>query len=98
MFNMTRWVGSCGEGPLQREISPAFLSREDVDRAPVKSVIVGHLTNVIKDFHSYFPDMEDESVQLDWVRNPFLLSEANRSYLSLIRRNSWKCHVTVASR
>ena len=76
----------------------AFLSREDVDRAPVKSVIVGHLTNVIKDFHSYFPDMEDKSVQLDWVRNPFLLSEANRSYLSLIRKNSWKCHVTVASR
>uniref|UniRef100_A0A3B3IMQ0 Uncharacterized protein n=1 Tax=Oryzias latipes TaxID=8090 RepID=A0A3B3IMQ0_ORYLA len=32
-------------------------------------------------FHSYFPDMDDKSVQLDWLRNPFLLSEANRSKL-----------------
>jgi len=27
------------------------LSGEDVDRAPVKSVIVGHLTKLIQDFH-----------------------------------------------
>uniref|UniRef100_A0A3P9J416 DUF4371 domain-containing protein n=1 Tax=Oryzias latipes TaxID=8090 RepID=A0A3P9J416_ORYLA len=32
-------------------------------------------------FHSYFTDMDEKSVQLDWVRNPFLLSEANRSKL-----------------
>ncbi|XP_055487049.1 zinc finger MYM-type protein 6-like [Leucoraja erinacea] len=58
-----------------------FLSSEDVDRAPVKLVIVGHLTKLIQDFHSYFPDMEEKSAQLDWVRNPFLLSKANRSKL-----------------
>lgn len=58
-----------------------FLSSEDVDRAPVKSVIVGHLTNLIQDLHSYFPDLEEKSAQLDWVRNPFLLSEENRSKL-----------------
>uniref|UniRef100_A0A3B4ZJB4 HAT C-terminal dimerisation domain-containing protein n=1 Tax=Stegastes partitus TaxID=144197 RepID=A0A3B4ZJB4_9TELE len=44
-----------------------FLSSEDVDRAPVKS-----------GFHSYFPDMGEKSAQLDRVRNPFLVSEANR--------------------
>ena len=52
-----------------------------MDRAPVKSVIMGHLTNLIQDFQSYFPDMEEKSAQLDWVRNPFLLSEANGSKL-----------------
>uniref|UniRef100_A0A8C3AQM9 Uncharacterized protein n=1 Tax=Cyclopterus lumpus TaxID=8103 RepID=A0A8C3AQM9_CYCLU len=51
---------------------------EDVDRAPIKSVIVGHLTNLIQDFHSFFPD---KSAELDWVRNPFLLSEASGSKL-----------------
>lgn len=59
----------------------AFLSSEDVETAPVKLVIVGHLANLINGFHSYFPDMEEKSAQLDWVRNPFLLSKANRSKL-----------------
>uniref|UniRef100_A0A3P9IY56 DUF4371 domain-containing protein n=1 Tax=Oryzias latipes TaxID=8090 RepID=A0A3P9IY56_ORYLA len=58
-----------------------FLSDEDVGTAPVKLVIVGHLYNLISGFHSYFTDMDEKSVQLDWVRNPFLLSEANRSKL-----------------
>uniref|UniRef100_H2L9V8 DUF4371 domain-containing protein n=1 Tax=Oryzias latipes TaxID=8090 RepID=H2L9V8_ORYLA len=58
-----------------------FLSNEDVATAPVKLVIVGHLANLISGFHSYFPVMDEKSVQLDWVRNPFLLSEANRSKL-----------------
>nr|XP_054593370.1 SCAN domain-containing protein 3-like [Nothobranchius furzeri] len=58
-----------------------FLSSEDVDRAQVKLIIVEHLTKLIQDFHSYFPDMEEKSAQLDWVRNPFLLSEANRRKL-----------------
>ncbi|XP_037124359.1 SCAN domain-containing protein 3-like isoform X2 [Syngnathus acus] len=59
----------------------AFLSNEDVETAPVKLVIVGHLANLIKGFHCYFADMGEKSAQLDWVRNPFLLSEAKRSKL-----------------
>lgn len=59
----------------------AFLSNEDVATAPVKLVIAGHLANLISGFHSYFADMDEKSAQLDWVRNPFLLSEANRSKL-----------------
>ncbi|XP_038162410.1 SCAN domain-containing protein 3-like [Cyprinodon tularosa] len=59
----------------------AFLCSEDVATAPVKLVIVGHLANLISGFHSYFADMDEKSAQLDWVRNPFLLSEANRSKL-----------------
>uniref|UniRef100_A0A8C7ZS04 DUF4371 domain-containing protein n=1 Tax=Oryzias sinensis TaxID=183150 RepID=A0A8C7ZS04_9TELE len=58
-----------------------FLSNENVGTAPVKLVIVGHLANLISGFHSYFPDMDEKFVQLDWVRNRFLLSEANRSKL-----------------
>uniref|UniRef100_A0A3P9MCI1 DUF4371 domain-containing protein n=1 Tax=Oryzias latipes TaxID=8090 RepID=A0A3P9MCI1_ORYLA len=53
----------------------AFLSNEDVATAPVELVTVGHLANLLSGFHSYFTDMDEKSVQLDWVRNPFLLSE-----------------------
>ncbi|XP_070408970.1 SCAN domain-containing protein 3-like [Nothobranchius furzeri] len=45
-----------------------FLSSEDVDRAQVKLIIVEHLTKLIQDFHSYFPDMEEKSAQLDWMK------------------------------
>lgn len=59
----------------------AFLSGEDVEKAAVKSIIEGHLANMTGGFHFYFPDMEEKSAQLDWVRNPFLLSETNRMKL-----------------
>ena len=42
---------------------------------------MGLLTNLVEHFHSYFPDMEEKSKQLDWVRNPFHLSETNGSNL-----------------
>ncbi|KAF3852721.1 hypothetical protein F7725_006076, partial [Dissostichus mawsoni] len=59
------------------------LTHEDVQSAPVKSIIEEHLANLIVSFKSYFPDMEEKPAQLDWVRNPFVLSEANREKLSL---------------
>ncbi|KAK1896866.1 Zinc finger BED domain containing protein 5 [Dissostichus eleginoides] len=44
----------------------AFLSSEDVQSAPVKSIIEEHLANLIVSFKSYFPDMEEKPAQLDW--------------------------------
>lgn len=59
------WRGACAQGNFTcfPQVDD-FLSVEDVNRAPVKSVIVGHLTNLIQDFHSYFPDIEEKSTQL----------------------------------
>lgn len=78
------WKTACAQGTFTcfPQVD-AFLSSEDVNRAPLKAVIMGHLTNLIQDFHSYVPNMEEKSAQLDWVRNPFLLSEAKRSKLPL---------------
>uniref|UniRef100_A0A3B3TD34 DUF4371 domain-containing protein n=1 Tax=Paramormyrops kingsleyae TaxID=1676925 RepID=A0A3B3TD34_9TELE len=76
------WRRACAKGDFTCFLQvDDFLSSDDVDRAPVKSVIVGHLTTLIQDFHSYFPDMMEKSALLNWVRNPFFLSEANRSRL-----------------
>lgn len=67
------WKRACTEGDFTCFLQvDDFLSSEDVERAPVKSIIEGHLANLIGGFNS---------VQLDWVRNPFLLSEANRRKL-----------------
>ncbi|CAB4059149.1 unnamed protein product [Lepeophtheirus salmonis] len=44
----------------------SFLSYADLNRTPVKSIIVGHLTNLIQDFHSYFPYLEKKYAQIDW--------------------------------
>lgn len=78
------WKRACVQGDLTcfSQVD-AFLSREDVERAPVKSIIEEHLANLIVSFNSYFPDMEEKSAQLSWVRNPFLLSEENRNKLPL---------------
>ena len=65
-----------------------FLCSEDVDRASVKLLIVGHLTNLIENFHSYFPDMEEKSKQLDWVKYPFHLSETNGSKLPVTNQET----------
>ena len=73
-------------------MSPTFLSSEDVERTPVKSIIEGHLANLIGGFYSYFPHMEEKYAQLDWVRNPFVF------FRSVIRKNSLMCHLTVAYR
>lgn len=49
--------------------------------APAQVYHSGTFGNLIGSLHSYFPDVEEKSAQLDWVRNPFLLSEANRRKL-----------------
>nr|XP_049589462.1 SCAN domain-containing protein 3-like isoform X3 [Syngnathus scovelli] len=76
------WKRACGQEDFTcfPQVD-ASLSNEDVETAPVKLFIVGHLANLIKGFHCYFADMEEKSAQLDWVTNPFLLSEAKRSKL-----------------
>lgn len=73
------WKKACAEGDFTcfPQVD-AFLSNEDVDRAPVKAIIEGHLANLTSGFNSYFPDIQEKSAQLDWVRNPFLLAESKR--------------------
>lgn len=66
------WKRACVQGDLTcfSQVD-AFLSREDVERAPVKTITEERLANLIVSFNSYFPDMEEKSPQLSWVRNQF---------------------------
>uniref|UniRef100_A0A673H3J0 DUF4371 domain-containing protein n=1 Tax=Sinocyclocheilus rhinocerous TaxID=307959 RepID=A0A673H3J0_9TELE len=59
----------------------SFVVSENMERDTVKTFPDGHLANVISSFKSYFPDVREKSEQLDWVRNPFTLSQSNRGML-----------------
>lgn len=52
---------------------------EKVMRKTLKPVIVKHMNSLITDFESYFPDLYERPVQLDWIRNPFLFSEHEKN-------------------
>lgn len=59
----------------------AFLSSEDVEIGPVKSIVETHMANLIGAFLIFTPltAVKQESIQLDRAR--FLLSEAHRRTL-----------------
>lgn len=60
------WKRACEEGDFTCFLQvDAFLSGEDVERAPVESIIEGHYTNLNGGYNSYFPEVEDKSAQLD---------------------------------
>ena len=70
------WKELCSEGEFACfPMSDAYLSGNNVERETVTPIIVEHLTNLICAFEKYFPNMHEISEQLDWVRNPFLLSK-----------------------
>ncbi|XP_047480177.1 SCAN domain-containing protein 3-like [Penaeus chinensis] len=70
------WKEKCSGGYFTCfPLSDAYFSDNNYEKDTVKPVIVEHLTNLISAFKSYFPGIHEQSVQLDWIRNPFLLSE-----------------------
>ncbi len=64
---------------MQRVLA-VFLSLT-AERDTVKTFLDGHLANVVSRFKSYIPEVREKSEQLDWVRNPFTLSQSNRGTL-----------------
>lgn len=75
----------------------AYLSTEDNERVHIKPILEGHLDKIVHEFQSYFPDIEERSAGLDWVRNPFLLP-AEINCLQTFRKSFWTFPQTVACR
>ncbi|XP_047493411.1 SCAN domain-containing protein 3-like [Penaeus chinensis] len=74
------WKETCSGGYFTCfPLSDAYFSDNNYEKDTVKPVIVEHLTNLISAFKSYFPGIHEQSVQLDWIRNPFLLSEQEKT-------------------
>ncbi|KAI7790040.1 putative zinc finger BED domain-containing protein 5-like [Triplophysa rosa] len=73
------WKRLCAEGDISCFPQfDSFVVSENIERDTVKTFLDGHLANVISSFKSYFTDVREKSEQLDWVRNPFTLSQSNR--------------------
>ena len=72
------WKRLCAKGDFSCfDQFDAFMSSEQTQRATIKTIVVGHLVNLIANFKTYFPGLKEKSEQLDWVRNPFTVSETN---------------------
>ena len=54
-----------------------FMSSEQTQKATIKTIVVGHLLNLIANFQKYFPGIKEKSEELDWLRNPFAVSVTN---------------------
>ncbi|XP_047480591.1 SCAN domain-containing protein 3-like [Penaeus chinensis] len=91
------WKETCSGGYFTCfPLSDAYFSDNNYKKDTVKPVIVEHLTNLISAFKSYFPGIHEQSVQLDWIRNPFLLSEQEKTLPICLQETLIECVRTVA--
>ncbi|KAI4806118.1 hypothetical protein KUCAC02_010702 [Chaenocephalus aceratus] len=50
----------------------AYIATGECDRAPIVKIVHTHSPKLKNEFNSYFPDIDNKSSTLDWVRNPFV--------------------------
>nr|XP_033497741.1 SCAN domain-containing protein 3-like [Epinephelus lanceolatus] len=71
------WEKKCDEGDVSCfPLLDSHLATTDVARGPVVKLVQAHLSKLCTDFSQYFQDIEEKSERLDWVRNPFIVSES----------------------
>ena len=74
------WERKCDEGDVSCfPVLDAHLASTDVARGPVVKLVQAHLSKLSTDFSEYFQDIEAKSERLDWVRNPFFVSESSNN-------------------
>uniref|UniRef100_A0A8C5HGG8 DUF4371 domain-containing protein n=1 Tax=Gouania willdenowi TaxID=441366 RepID=A0A8C5HGG8_GOUWI len=71
------WENKCDDGDVSCfPLLDSHLATTDVARGPVVKLVQAHLSKLCMDFNQYFQDIEKKSEGLDWVRNPFIVSES----------------------
>ena len=59
-----------------------FLASNGVETGVIKPIITSHLINLMKNFQQYFlPELDN--AKLDWIQNPFIVSNQIIEHLSL---------------
>ncbi|KAM4598750.1 protein FAM200A-like [Polymixia lowei] len=82
------WERKCKDGDVSFfPLLDAHLATTDVDRGPVMKMVKVHLSKLNTDFNQYFQDIEATSAKLDWVRNPFSVSESSSSLPARLQEN-----------
>uniref|UniRef100_A0A3Q2NMT3 Uncharacterized protein n=1 Tax=Fundulus heteroclitus TaxID=8078 RepID=A0A3Q2NMT3_FUNHE len=80
------WDRKSDEGDVSCSLLlDARLTTADVSRGPVVRLVQAHLSSLSTDSSQYFQDIE-ESERLDWVRDPFIVSESSNSLLARLHR------------
>lgn len=74
------WEAKCDEEDVSCfPLLSAHLATTDVARGPVVKLVQAHLSKLSTDFSLYLQDIEEKSQRLDWVRNPFIVSESSNN-------------------
>ncbi|KAJ4940691.1 hypothetical protein JOQ06_026986, partial [Pogonophryne albipinna] len=80
------WERKCDEGDVSCfPLLNAHLATTAVARGPVVKLVQAHLSKLCTDFSHYFQDIENKSERLDWVRNPFIVSESSNSLPAMLQ-------------
>ncbi|KAF7642281.1 hypothetical protein LDENG_00260860 [Lucifuga dentata] len=72
------WKIACAE----RELGcfpqlTSYLFNGAFDRTAIMKTMDTHLDKLKDEFHSYFPNIEEMSTSLNWIRNPFMVQSAS---------------------
>ncbi|XP_041075539.1 SCAN domain-containing protein 3-like [Polyodon spathula] len=88
MKKIKLWERKCEDGDISCfQQLDTYLSTCDVDRAPMVQLVSTHLSKLNSEFNSYFPDIENKSAKLDWVRNPFMTESTNNNIPTRLQEN-----------
>ncbi|KAJ4932235.1 hypothetical protein JOQ06_010660 [Pogonophryne albipinna] len=73
MEKIKLWQSKCEKGDKSCFLQlNAYIATGECDRAPIVKIVHTHLSKLKNEFNSYFPDIDNKSSTLDWVRNPFV--------------------------
>ncbi|KAJ4931123.1 hypothetical protein JOQ06_025422 [Pogonophryne albipinna] len=73
MEKIKLWQSKCEKGDTSCFLQlNAYIATGECDRAPIVKIVHTHLSKLKNEFNSYFPDIDNKSSTLDWVRNPFV--------------------------
>ncbi|KAF7646612.1 hypothetical protein LDENG_00184840 [Lucifuga dentata] len=72
------WKTACAEGePGCFPQLASYLFNSAFDRTAIMKTVDTHLDKLKDEFHSYFPNIEEMSTSLNWIRNPFMVQSAS---------------------
>ncbi|CAL9683639.1 unnamed protein product [Knipowitschia caucasica] len=80
------WLRKCDEMDVSCfPLLQTHLTTSELPRRAVVKIVKAHLTKLSTDFNQYFQDIDKHSERLDWVRNPFIMSESSKNLPAVLQ-------------
>lgn len=81
------WIRKCQDGDLSSFSQPnrCILNGGD-DKVSTPQIVQTHMCKLSSEFKLYFPNIEVQNSELDWIRNPFVANSIETAPVSLQER------------